>query len=176
MIDYNEAEKQEKAFGRSVHGRVYFSIFSFTCFLSLFLYFELCYVQIIFICFLDDDDDDEDSDDKEDEDTPLHEQEETLNNGTVIDSLFSNFTLSQGSNAQEDGYNSDGTPFLQSQKSSASSSSKNSTCSSPAPSPSPSSPPARIVHAKTGGNKKAAVPLTPPIDANSFLSQLVILF
>ena len=144
--------------------------------MSLFLYFKLCYVQIIFICFLDDNGDDEDSDDEEDEDTPSHEQEETLDSGTVNDSLFSNFTLSQGSNAQEDGYNSDGTPFLQSQKSSASSSSKNSTRSSPAPSPSPSSPPARIVHAKTGGNKKAAVPLTPPIDANSFLSQLVILF
>ena len=144
--------------------------------MSLFLYFELCYVQIIFICFLDDNDDDEDSDDKEDEDTPLHEQEETLDSGTVSDSLFSNFTLSQGSNVQEDGYNSDGTLFLQSQKSSASSSSKNSTRSSPAPSPSPSSPPTHIVHAKTEGNKKAAVPLTPPIDASSFLLQLVILF
>ena len=140
------------------------------------MYFKLCYVQIIFICFLDDDDDDEDSNDEEDENTPSHEQKETLDSGIVSDSLFSNFTLSQGSNAQKDGYNSDGTPFLQSQKSSASFSSKNSTHSSPTSSPSPSSPPARVVHAKTGGNKKATVPLTPPIDASSFLLQLVILF
>ena len=72
---------------------------------------------------------------------------------------------------KDDGYNSHGTSFLQSQKSSASSSSKTLTCSSPASSP--SSPPVRAVHAKTGGLKKAAASLTPPIDANSFLSQLV---
>ena len=140
----------------------------------LFFYFNLCHIWIIFICFLDDDDEsdgDEDSDNEGNEDASPGEEDETPDSQSVDDFLFSNFTPSQAPNVKDDGYNSDGTPFLQSQKSGASSSSKSSTRSSPAPSP--SSPPVRVVHAKTGGLKKTAAPPTPPIDASSFLSQLV---
>jgi len=145
-------------------------ILCFISCISIFIFFLIIF-EFVFIYFLDDGEEEEEE--GEQDNTPA-EEDETLASGTIDDSLFSNFTPSQSSQPKDDGYNSDGTPFLGSQ--STPSPAKNTThSSSPAPSPTQSTP-NRSAPSKPQSLKKPAAPRASPIDPDSFLAQLVIFF